>query len=173
MFRVVAPGLDYCLCKLSWKLVQNWLRNPRNSFTLVHEFNVNLTIEKLPPDGRTLWFCYAIGQVHTSTGLGGFEFIYNVDLVIFQNLAKIIFIIALLKKNENSRIPNFVKKSQKFEHARMTRSTRSVIFLNCGDYPSVITPGFWLYGYWSHDSDFGKLWTDRRLTSHLIFDRMS
>ena len=51
--------------------------------------------------------------------LGGFEFRYNVDIII---------IIALLKKNENSRIVNFVKSpkirnSRKFEHAKMTRST--------------------------------------------------
>ena len=50
------------------------------SAKFIHEFNVNLTIEK------SLWFCYAIGQAHTSTGLGGFEFIYNVDLVIFARL---------------------------------------------------------------------------------------
>ena len=46
----------------------------------------------------------------------------------FKNLAKIIFIIALLKKNENSQILNFVKShkirnSGKFEHAKITRST--------------------------------------------------
>ena len=29
------PWLDKCLCKMSGKLVQNWLRNPRSSFTLV------------------------------------------------------------------------------------------------------------------------------------------
>ena len=44
----------------------------------------------------------------------------------FQNLAKITIIISLLKKNENSRILNFVKSpkirnSQIFEHAKITR----------------------------------------------------
>ena len=29
------------VCKISWKLVENWLRTPRNSFT--HEFNLNQT----------------------------------------------------------------------------------------------------------------------------------
>ena len=33
---------------------------PRYSFTLINEFNVNLTIEKLPPNGRTPGFCYAM-----------------------------------------------------------------------------------------------------------------
>ena len=32
------------VCKISWNLVENWLRNPRNSFTLVGELNVNVTI---------------------------------------------------------------------------------------------------------------------------------
>ena len=45
-----------------------------------------------------------------------------------ENPAKIIIIIALLKKNENSRILNIVNsskvgKSQKFKHAKITRST--------------------------------------------------
>ena len=30
--------------KISWLLIENWLRNPRNSLILVDEFNVNLTI---------------------------------------------------------------------------------------------------------------------------------
>ena len=46
----------------------------------------------------------------------------------FKNLAKIIIIIALLKKNENSRILNSVKSlkitnSRKFKDAKITRST--------------------------------------------------
>ena len=46
----------------------------------------------------------------------------------FKNPAKIIIIIAKLKKNEISRIPNFVKSpkvrnSRKFKHAKITRST--------------------------------------------------
>ena len=46
----------------------------------------------------------------------------------FKNLARIIIIIALLKKNENLRILNFVKSpkignSLKFKHAKITRST--------------------------------------------------
>ena len=45
----------------------------------------------------------------------------------FKNLAKIIIIITLLKKNENSRIVNFVKShkirnSRIFEQAKITRS---------------------------------------------------
>ena len=43
----------------------------------------------------------------------------------FKNLAKIIIIIALIKKNENSRILIFVKSfkirnSRKFKHAKIT-----------------------------------------------------
>ena len=75
---------------------------------------------------------------------------YTVDLVIFarfqfsqiskggqicefQILAKIIFRIALLKKNENSRILNFVKSPKtgnprKFKHAKITRSTVLQVF---------------------------------------------
>ena len=46
----------------------------------------------------------------------------------FRNRAKIIIIIALLEKNENSRILNFAKSpkignSRKFKHAKITRST--------------------------------------------------
>ena len=46
----------------------------------------------------------------------------------FKNFAKIINIIALLKKNVNSRILNFVnspkiRDSRKFKHAKITRST--------------------------------------------------
>ena len=46
----------------------------------------------------------------------------------FKNLARIIIIMALLKKNENSRISSFVKSckiriSRKFKHAKITRST--------------------------------------------------
>ena len=75
----------------------------------------------------------------------------RVDLVIFarfyflqisrsgqireiKNLAKIITLIALLKKNENVRILNFVKKnpkiknSRRFKHAKITSST---VVLNC------------------------------------------
>ena len=72
-------------------------------------------------------------------------YLYTVDLVIFarfyfsrisrggqirefKNLAKSIFLIPLLMKNENSRIKNFVKSSkirnfQKFKHAQITGST--------------------------------------------------
>ena len=50
----------------------------------------------------------------------------------FKNLAKIIIIIALLKKNENSRIINFVKipkirNSRKCKHAKTTRSTVCIV----------------------------------------------
>ena len=34
------------VCKISWELVENWLRNPRNSIILVDKFNVYLTIVK-------------------------------------------------------------------------------------------------------------------------------
>ena len=34
-------GYSHDMCKISWKLVENWLRNRRNSFTT---FNVNPTI---------------------------------------------------------------------------------------------------------------------------------
>ena len=47
--RVVARPMTrkyYCLCKISWKLVQNCLRIQRNSFSLVDEFIVKLTIAK-------------------------------------------------------------------------------------------------------------------------------
>ena len=44
IFRVVTTWMENCVCKISWKLVDNWLRNPRNSSILVNEFNVNLTI---------------------------------------------------------------------------------------------------------------------------------
>ena len=36
--------MENSVCKISWKLVENWLRNPRNSLILVDEFNVNLSI---------------------------------------------------------------------------------------------------------------------------------
>ena len=36
--------MENSVCKISWQLVVNWLRNPRNSFILVDVFNVNLTI---------------------------------------------------------------------------------------------------------------------------------
>ena len=42
---------------------------------------------------------------------------YTVDLVIFKNLAKIIIIIALVKKNVNSQNLNFVK-SPKIRNSR-------------------------------------------------------
>ena len=59
------------------------------------------------------------------------KFLYTVEFREedkFKNLAKIIIIRALLKKNENSRILNFVKSpkiknSRKFKHAKITRST--------------------------------------------------
>ena len=46
----------------------------------------------------------------------------------FKNLAEIIIIVELLKKNKNSQILNFVKhhkirNSRKFKHAKITRST--------------------------------------------------
>ena len=41
--RLVAAWQNKTVWKMSWKLVQTWLRNPRNAFTLVNEFNVNLT----------------------------------------------------------------------------------------------------------------------------------
>ena len=41
--------MENSVCKISWKLVENWLRNPRNSIILVAEFIVNLTIV-LPPN---------------------------------------------------------------------------------------------------------------------------
>ena len=51
----------------------------------------------------------------------------------FKNFAKIIIIIALLSKNENSRILKFVKSpkmrnSRKFKHAKMARSTVIQVF---------------------------------------------
>ena len=36
--------MENSVCEISWNLVENWLRNPRNSIILVDEFNVNLTI---------------------------------------------------------------------------------------------------------------------------------
>ena len=42
--RVVTTWMENSVCKISWKLVENWLRNPRKSIILVDEFNVNLTI---------------------------------------------------------------------------------------------------------------------------------
>ena len=36
--------MENSVYKISWQLVENWLRNPRNSIILVDEFNVNLTI---------------------------------------------------------------------------------------------------------------------------------
>ena len=42
-FRVVAAWLGNSVCEISWKLVQNWLSNPQNSFTLVNDINVHLT----------------------------------------------------------------------------------------------------------------------------------
>ena len=48
----------------------------------------------------------------------------------FNYLAKIVFKITLLNKNENSQILNFVKSlkiinSRKFKHAKITRSNES------------------------------------------------
>ena len=42
--RVFVTWIENSVCKISWQLVKNWLRNPRNSFTMVDEFNVNLII---------------------------------------------------------------------------------------------------------------------------------
>ena len=36
--------MENSVCEISWNLVEDWLRNPRNSIILVDEFNVNLTI---------------------------------------------------------------------------------------------------------------------------------
>ena len=52
----------------------------------------------------------------------------------FKNLAKIVIKIALLKKNENSRILNFVespkiRNSRKFEQAKFTKPTVFVYWL--------------------------------------------
>ena len=44
MSRVVTTWIKNSVCKISWKLVENWLRNPRKSIILVDEFNVSLTI---------------------------------------------------------------------------------------------------------------------------------
>ena len=44
IFRVVTTWMGNSLCKISWKLDENWLRNQRNSIILVDEFNVDLTI---------------------------------------------------------------------------------------------------------------------------------
>ena len=56
-----------------------------------------------------------------------FQFSRGGQICEFKNLAKIIIIIALLKKNENSRILNFVKSPKIihkiFIHAEITRST--------------------------------------------------
>ena len=40
----VVTWMEKSVCKISWKLVENWLRNPRNSLRLVVNFKGNLTI---------------------------------------------------------------------------------------------------------------------------------
>ena len=42
-FRVVTTWIENSVCEIAWQLVENWLRNPRNSIILVDEFYVNLT----------------------------------------------------------------------------------------------------------------------------------
>ena len=107
----------------------------------------------------------------------------------FQNLAKIIIIIALLKEKRKFRILNFLKSpkirnSRKFEHAKITRSTVVSYFLNCGDYPFVITPGLWLFTMLIEvpciailanrgRTDDGQRAMSGMTKAHLTFDRMS
>ena len=47
--------MENSVCKITFKLVENCLRIPRNVFILVYEFNVNLTINVLVSSFRFIW----------------------------------------------------------------------------------------------------------------------
>ena len=55
LIKILRDWMGNSVCKISWKSVENCLRNQRNSIILVDEFNVNLTIVSV-----LLWSLYLV-----------------------------------------------------------------------------------------------------------------